>query len=183
MTANAKNLLWLDLEMTGLDPDRERIIEIATIVTDKDLVVLAEGPDLVIHQTNELLAGMDDWNRKHHGKSGLTAAVVASVLTTEDAETQTLDFVKQHCPVGLCPLAGNSIHMDREFLRRYMPRLHEWVHYRNVDVSTFKELATRWAPEKYAERPKKEGDHRALGDVVDSINELRFYRDALFRVG
>lgn len=181
MNAEIGNLLWLDLEMTGLDPDRERIIEIATLVTNKNLDILAEGPEFVIHQSDELLDAMDAWNKKQHNKTGLAEKVRQSQISTEQAETVTLEFVKKHCLKGKTPLAGNSIHVDRMFLSRYMPRLHEYLHYRNVDVSTIKELAGRWYPEIYAQRPKKTGEHRALGDIRDSVEELRFYKKEIFR--
>jgi oligoribonuclease len=180
MALEASNLVWMDLEMTGLDPDRERIIEIAVVVTDDRLEVVSESVDLVIRQPGEILDAMDDWNREHHGRSGLVDAVRRSTLTVADAEARVLEVIAQHCPPGACPLAGNSIHVDREFLRRAMPRLYGWLHYRNVDVSTLKEVMRRWLPERFAERPKKTGDHRALGDVIDSIAELRYYRDVLF---
>ncbi len=174
-------LVWIDLEMTGLEPSRERIIEIATVVTDGDLVVVAEGPDLVIHQPDALLEGMDEWNRRHHGDSGLTEAVRRSTLTEAEAEAETLRFVAQHCAKGKAPLAGNSVHTDRWFLHTQMPSLEGWLHYRNVDVSTVKELARRWSPGAFTRRPSKKGNHRARDDVLESIEELRYYREALFK--
>ncbi len=180
MTASPDYLVWIDLEMTGLDVNKERIIEIATLVTDGDLNIVAEGPELVIHQSEELLAAMDEWNTSHHGDSGLTARVRASSVSEQDAEEQTLAFVAEHCVKRKCPLAGNSIHHDRVFLNRYMPQLEDYVHYRNVDVSTVKELARRWYPEVLADAPKKAEKHRALDDIRESIAELRFYRDAVF---
>lgn len=183
MFADEGNLLWIDLEMTGLDHTREGIIEIASVVTNQELEVVAEGPDLVINQPESLLQNMDDWNTKHHSRSGLVDLVRQSDITTEEAEERTLEVVSLHCPRGKIPLAGNSIHTDRLFLARYMPRLNSWLHYRNVDVSTVKELAWRWFPRSYGGRPKKHGEHRALGDILDSIEELRYYRSAIFQAG
>jgi oligoribonuclease len=173
-------LIWMDLEMTGLDPDAERIIEIATIITDGRLNIIAEGPELVIHQSDELLGAMDDWNRTHHGGSGLTERVKRSKVTEEMAEEETLSFIGRYCEPRNIPLAGNSIHQDRRFLTRYMPRLHDYAHYRNVDVSTIKELAKRWRPSVVQKAPRKQGAHRALEDIKESINELRYYRRQFF---
>lgn len=180
MAPRSDYLVWIDCEMTGLDVNRERIIEIATLVTNADLEIIAEGPELVIHQSDELLDAMDDWNRKHHGASGLTERVRASTVSETDAENQTLAFLAEHCIERACPLAGNSIHHDRVFLNRYMPRLEAWVHYRNVDVSTIKELARRWYPGVLDSAPAKAEKHRALDDIRESVAELRFYRDHLF---
>lgn len=174
-------LVWMDLEMTGLDPERERIIEMATLVTDGDLNVVAEGPELVIHQPDELLEAMDEWNRTQHAKTGLIDRVRASQVTEREAEERTLAFVAEHCQERTAPLSGNSIHQDRRFLRRYMPALEAYFHYRNLDVSTVKELAKRWYPEDYEATPPKGEAHRALDDVRDSIEELRFYRSRIFR--
>jgi oligoribonuclease len=171
----------MDLEMTGLDAERERIIEIAVLVTDSQLEIVAEGPDLVIHQPETLLEQMDGWNRKHHAASGLLERVRASTVSETDAEAEVLAFLKAHVPAGRVPLAGNSIHQDRRFLRRYMPGVEAHLHYRNVDVSTVKELARRWYPEAYAKAPDKQGSHRALDDIRESIAELRYYRTQLFR--
>jgi oligoribonuclease len=175
-------LVWIDLEMTGLDVSREEILEIATIVTDAELRIVAEGPDLVIHQPDALLDGMDAWNTEHHGKSGLTARSRASSITTADASAQTLAFLES---VGVkpnsAPLAGNSIHQDRIFLAKYMPAVERHVHYRNVDVSTIKELVKRWMPAIYEARPTKKASHRALDDIKESIEELRYYRSSAFR--
>ena len=174
-------LVWLDMEMTGLDPARERIIEMALIITDGQLVELAIGPDLVIHQPDEVLAAMDEWNKTHHGASGLTERVRASTITDNDAEAQALAFIAAHCSAKERPvLAGNSIHQDRRFVRRYMPLLDERLHYRMVDVSTVKELARRWYPAAVAKQPPKQETHRALDDIRESIEELRFYRDHVF---
>lgn len=168
------NLIWIDLEMTGLDIERERIIEIATIITDSDLNILAEGPDLVIHQDDALLDNMDEWNTNQHGKTGLVDAVRLSRISVQDAERQTLDFISQYVDPNCSPMCGNSICTDRRFLARYMPRLEMFFHYRHIDVSTLKELAKRWAPNMAV--LEKESDHRALSDIKDSINELKHYR-------
>ena len=174
-------LVWIDMEMTGLDPKKERIIEIATLITDGELNILAEGPELVIRQSEELLAGMDEWNTKHHGDSGLTARVLSSEISNDEAEAQTLAFLKEHCAAGAAPLCGNSIHQDRRFLRLYMPKIDEFLHYRHIDVSTVKELGKRWFPSAYGKRPSKVSQHRALDDVRESVAELRYYRSAFFR--
>jgi oligoribonuclease len=173
-------LLWMDLEMSGLDPDRDTILEIATIVTDAALAVVDEGPVLAIHQPDALLEAMDDWNREHHGASGLTARVRASRLTMAQAEAQSLEFVRRHCSERSTPLCGNSIHQDRRFLARYMPQLDRFLHYRNVDVSTIKELVRRWYPNGPAP-PEKKHAHLALDDIRESIEELRYYRQTVFR--
>jgi len=174
-------LIWMDMEMTGLDAAKERIIEIATIITDGQLTEIAVGPELVIHQPDEILAGMDDWNKKHHGGSGLVERVKASTITDGDAEAQTLAFIKEHVGAKDRPvLAGNSIHQDRRFIRRYMPTLDARLHYRMVDVSTIKELARRWFPAIIAKQPQKNDSHRALDDIRESIDELRYYRAHVF---
>lgn len=167
--------------MTGLDPERERIIEIAVIVTDGELEVIVEGPNLVVHQPESILQAMDDWNRQHHGASGLIDKVRASTVSEAEAEAQALAFVAEHCAPGQCPLAGNSVHRDRRFLRRYMPALDAHLHYRIIDVSTVKELVRRWYPEQFARAPKKRDSHRALDDIHESIAELRYYRESAFR--
>ncbi|MDX8406413.1 MAG: oligoribonuclease [Mariprofundus sp.] len=179
MIAKANNLVWMDLEMTGLEPDHDLIIEIATIVTDANLNVIAEGPSIVIHQPEDLLEGMDEWNTTHHGESGLTAKVRASQISMGEAEQTTLDFLRKHISDGASPLCGNSVHQDRRFLVRYMPKLENFVHYRNIDVSTIKELARRWYPEDKA--PIKHAEHQALSDVRESINELIWYRQHIFK--
>jgi oligoribonuclease len=171
----------MDLEMTGLDPDRERIIEAATIITSGDLAIVAEGPDLVLHQPDAILEAMDEWNRTHHGQSGLTERVRASTVTEAQAEQEILAFLDAHIPTNARPvLAGNSIHQDRRFIRRYMPQLDARLHYRMVDVSTIKELARRWFPQLIAKQPPKKDTHRALDDIRDSIDELRYYRTTVF---
>jgi oligoribonuclease len=179
--AGSDVLLWLDMEMTGLEPDRERIIEVATILTDAQLVEMAAGPDLVVHQDDTVLAAMDEWNTSHHVASGLVERVRASTTTDAEAEARTLAFIAEHVGAKDRPvLAGNSIHQDRRFIRRYMPALDKRLHYRMVDVSTLKELARRWYPEALAKQPPKKESHRALDDVRESIAELRFYREHLF---
>src|SRR5512144_1514322 len=179
--AGSDVLVWLDMEMTGLDPARERIIEIATILTDGQLMEIAVGPELVIHQPDEILAAMDDWNTQHHGASGLTRRVKESTITDADAEAQTIAFINAHVQAKDRPvLAGNSIHQDRRFIRRYMPALDTRLHYRMVDVSTVKELARRWFPQITAKLPPKKETHRALDDTRESIDELRWYRQHVF---
>jgi oligoribonuclease len=173
------NLIWIDLEMTGLKTDTDSIIEIATAVTDAQLNLLAEGPVFAIHTADEILAGMDEWNTRQHGASGLTARVRASQTTLVDAEAQTLEFLKQWVPGGVSPMSGNSICQDRRFLARQMPALERYFHYRNLDVSTVKELARRWAPQLVAGF-NKEGAHLAMADIHDSIRELAWYRAQLF---
>ena len=172
---SAEHLIWIDLEMTGLQPATDHIIEIATIVTDKDLDVLAEGPVLAIHQPDEVLARMDEWNRKHHGASGLTERVRSSSVTASEAERRTLAFLAPLVAPGSSPMCGNSVCQDRRFLAREMPLLERFFHYRNLDVSTLKELARRWAPH-VAESFNKESAHLALADIRESIGELRHYR-------
>ncbi len=176
---SADNLVWIDLEMTGLSPDTDSIIEIATVVTDKELAVIADGPVLAIHQSEEVLGRMDDWNRKQHGTSGLVARVRASRIGELEAERQTLEFLAPLLPPGVSPMCGNSICQDRRFLARHMPRLERFFHYRNLDVSTLKELARRWAP-GVAEGFVKQGTHLAHADIHESIRELRHYRVRLF---
>ncbi|MCO2630598.1 oligoribonuclease [Pseudomonas aeruginosa] len=178
---NPQNLIWIDLEMTGLDPDRDVIIEMATIVTDSDLNTLAEGPVIAIHQPEEILAGMDEWNTRQHGQSGLTQRVRESTVSMAEAEAQTLAFLEQWVPKRSSPICGNSICQDRRFLYRHMPRLEGYFHYRNLDVSTLKELAARWAPQ-VRESFKKGNTHLALDDIRESIAELRHYRDHVIKL-
>ncbi|MFC2971837.1 oligoribonuclease [Azotobacter bryophylli] len=173
---NPQNLIWIDLEMTGLNPDQDVIIEMATIVTDSELNILAEGPVIAVHQSDEILAGMDEWNTRQHGRSGLTQRVRESRIDTAAAEAQTLAFLEQWVPKGKSPMCGNSICQDRRFLARYMPALEAWFHYRHIDVSTLKELAGRWAPQ-VRDSFKKAGSHLALDDIRESIAELRHYRE------
>ena len=180
MTKEANNLIWIDLEMTGLEPDRDRIIEIATIVTDAQLNLLAEGPVLAIHQPEPVLAAMDEWNQTHHGQSGLIQRVRDSRLDEAAAAAQTLTFLQQYLEPRQSPMCGNSICQDRRFLARHMPQLEEFFHYRNLDVSTLKELARRWYPEVF-EGLQKAGTHQALDDIRESIEELRYYRSHLLR--
>ena len=174
------NLIWIDLEMTGLDPDNDVIIEIATVVTNSNLEALAEGPVYAIHQPDALLEGMDEWNTRQHGNSGLTQRVRDSTITLARAEVDTIEFLQQWVPKGKSPMCGNSICQDRRFLARGMPTLERYFHYRNLDVSTIKELARRWRPE-VAEGVKKQGAHLALDDIKDSIAELEHYRKTFFK--
>ncbi len=176
MTLDSRNLIWIDLEMTGLDPDNDFIIEIATVVTDKDLHILAEGPVLAVHQEDSVMAAMDNWNQKHHGQSGLIDRVKKTTVDDAEAEQQTLDFLQKWVPEGKSPMCGNSICQDRRFLYRYMPKLEAFFHYRNLDVSTLKELAARWAPE-IQKGFHKRASHQALDDVIESIDELKYYRE------
>lgn len=176
MAQDPNHLIWIDLEMTGLDTDRDYIIEIATVVTDGDLNVVAEGPSLAIHQSDEVLGAMDEWNTRQHGRSGLIERVRNSGIDEREAERATLAFLQELVPPGRSPMCGNSICQDRRFLARCMPALERYFHYRNLDVSTLKELARRWAP-KITAGFNKEASHLALADVHDSIRELRYYRE------
>ncbi|KAJ2162234.1 hypothetical protein GGF46_000851 [Coemansia sp. RSA 552] len=181
--ADTAPMVWIDCEMTGLDPQQDTIIEIACIVTDAELNVLERGDDIVIHQSQQVMDAMGDWCKEHHGHSGLTQSVLASTVTMAEAEASVLALVKRHCPrprTGV--LAGNSVHADRAFLSRYMPKLTAYLHYRIIDVSTVKELARRWNPRVLAAAPAKKTAHRALDDIAESIEELRHYREQLFVV-
>lgn len=175
---SASHLIWIDLEMTGLDPNKEKIIEIATIVTDKDLNILAEGPMMAVTQPKALLDQMDSWCVEHHGQSGLTQRVLDSQITDQQAEQATIEFLQQWIDPGKSPMCGNSIGQDRRFLVRYMPKLHDYFHYRNIDVSTLKELSKRWKPQ-ILDGFKKQNKHLALDDIRESIQELEYYRQHL----
>ncbi|HIC45221.1 MAG: oligoribonuclease [Pseudomonadota bacterium] len=181
MAKSKNNLIWIDLEMTGLDTNNDYIIEIATIVTDAQLNVLAEGPILAIHQDDAILNGMDEWNTRQHGKSGLVERVRNSSLNEAEAEQQTIEFLKKYVPAGVSPMCGNSICQDRRFLARCMPELEAYFHYRNLDVSSLKELARRWAP-KVEKSFKKRSSHLAMDDIKDSIRELEHYREHFIKL-
>ena len=168
------NLIWIDLEMTGLDPETEKIIEVATLVTDADLNLIAEGPNLIISQSKELLDSMDEWNQNQHGSSGLIQEVIKSDITEQIAEIETLDFISKYVGEKVSPMCGNTVSHDRRFLSKYMPRLEAYFNYRHIDVSSFKEVAVRWMNE--AQVYEKKGSHRALGDIKESLEELRFYK-------
>jgi oligoribonuclease len=180
MAADPNNLIWIDMEMTGLQPDADRIIEIAMLVTDPQLNVVATGPVLVVHQPDEVLDAMDTWNKSTHAKTGLVERVRASTLSESDVERQALEFLAAHVPANVSPMCGNSICQDRRFLARWMPRLEAHFHYRNLDVSTLKELARRWKPELKAF--SKESRHEALADILESIEELKFYRKTVMTI-
>ncbi|MET3119002.1 oligoribonuclease [Undibacterium sp. GrIS 1.8] len=173
---NEFNLIWLDMEMTGLDPDNDRIIEVAVVVTDMQLNVLAEGPVFAIHQSDETMGKMDAWNKGTHGRSGLIERVKASTVSEEDAEKELIAFLKQYVPAGKSPMCGNSICQDRRFMARGMPKLEAFFHYRNLDVSTLKELCKRWKP-AIASGFKKHQKHTAMADIIESIEELKYYRE------
>ena len=175
MPQDATRLVWIDLEMTGLKPDSDRILEVAMVVTNVDLETVAESPAWVVHQSDAILAGMDSWNTSTHGKSGLVDKVKASPLSEDDVEASALDFLREHVPSRVSPMCGNSICQDRRFLARYMPRLEDYFHYRNLDVSTLKELCKRWKPD-VARGFDKDTKHTAMADVYESIDELKYYR-------
>jgi len=181
MAQDANHLIWLDMEMTGLDPGRERIIELAMIVTDVNLVTVAESPVWVVHQSAAQLDAMDEWNKTTHGRSGLIARVQASTLDEAAVEAAALAFIEQYVPQGASPMCGNSIGQDRRFMVRYMPQLEAWFHYRNLDVSTLKELCRRWKPE-LAKGFVKKSDHTALADIRESVEELKYYREHFIKL-
>jgi len=181
MTSRKDHLVWIDLEMTGLDPAIERIIEMAVIVTDEQLNEVALGPVIAVHQSDSLLASMDEWNQTTHGNSGLVERVKQSAISEQQAEQMVLEFLQQHVEKGASPMCGNSIGQDRRFLARYMPELESFFHYRNLDVSTLKELAKRWRPDLAANLHKK-NSHQALDDIRESIEEMRYYRDTFLKV-
>ncbi len=181
MAQDPNNLIWIDMEMSGLNPDTDRILEIALVVTDPRLETVAEAPVLVVHQPDAVLDAMDEWNKSTHARTGLVERVRASTLSEAEAEAQMLGFLLEHVPAGVSPMCGNSVHQDRRFLSRYMPRLEAHFLYRNLDVSTLKELAKRWKPEIMAGLTKH-GKHEALADVHESIEELRYYREHLLKI-
>ena len=181
MARNAMNLVWLDMEMTGLNPMGDRIIELAMVVTNSDLELVAESPVWAVHQSDEVLAAMDEWNQRTHGRSGLIDRVKASTVDEAAVEAEALEFMKKYSAEGASPMCGNSIGQDRRFMARYMPKLEDWFHYRNLDVSTLKELCRRWRPDVYKGLEKK-GAHKALDDILESIAELRYYREHFLKV-
>lgn len=181
MAQNQNHLIWIDMEMTGLNPDTDRIIEVALVITNSQLETIAEAPVLVVHQPDSVLDGMDNWNKSTHGKSGLIAKVQASTLDEAMVEEQMLAFLKEHVPMRVSPMCGNSICQDRRFLARWMPKFEDYFHYRNLDVSTLKELAKRWKPE-VAQALKKHGKHEALADIYESIAEMQHYRDTFIKL-
>ena len=181
MAQNDTHLVWVDMEMSGLDPDKDVVLEVALVVTDKDLNLVEEGPVLVVRQSDAVLDGKDNCNRSTHGKSGLTARVRSSILTEAEVEAQVLEFLRRHVPRATTPMCGNSICQDRRFMARYMPKLEDWFHYRNLDVSTLKELCKRWKPD-VAKGLKKHGKHEALADILESIEELKYYREHFLKV-
>ncbi|UDM17643.1 oligoribonuclease [Vogesella sp. XCS3] len=181
MPQDPTHLIWLDMEMTGLNPDGDRIIEVAMIITDGQLNVVAESPVIAVHQPDSVLDAMDDWNKNTHGKSGLVARVKASAVSEAQAEQLLLDFLQQYVPAGKSPMCGNTICQDRRFMARWMPQLEAYFHYRNLDVSTLKELCKRWRPE-IAKGVVKKGKHEALADILESIEELRYYREHFLKV-
>jgi oligoribonuclease len=181
MAQDPNNLIWIDIEMSGLEPETDRILELAILITNSQLELVAEGPVLVVHQPPAVLDAMDDWNKAAHGKSGLIDRVKASTLSEADAESQLLDFVSQHVPKKISPICGNSVHQDRRFLVKYMPKLEDYFLYRNLDVSTLKELVRRWKPEILAGLTKH-GKHEALADIHESIDELRYYREHVLKI-
>jgi oligoribonuclease len=180
MSQNSSHLIWIDMEMTGLEPYKDTVIEIATLITDVNLNLVEEGPVLAIHQSNEMLAMMDEWNTRHHGDSGLTERVRKSSLDIATAESLTLEFIRQHVPPNTSPMCGNTVSQDRRFLFRYMPKLEQYFHYRHIDVSTLKELAKRWLPS--LPEFQKESKHLAMNDVYESIEELKYYRQHFLRI-
>jgi len=176
MAQDPGNLIWIDMEMSGLNPETEKVLEVAIVVTDSQLNTVAEAPVLVVHQDDAVLSGMDDWNKSTHGKTGLTSRVKSSTLDEAAVETMMIAFLTQHVPPNISPMCGNSVHQDRRFLGRYLPKLEAYFLYRNIDVSTLKELARRWKPDIMAGRAKQ-GKHEALADIYESIEELKYYRE------
>ena len=181
MAQDVNNLIWLDMEMTGLNPDTDRIIEVAMVISDSQLETVAESPVLVVHQATSILEGMDDWNKSTHARTGLIEKVKASALNDAEVEEQMVAFLEQHVPANTSPMCGNSICQDRRFMARWMPKLEEYFHYRNLDVSTLKELAKRWKPEILS-GIVKQGKHEALADIYESIEEMKYYRENFIRV-
>lgn len=179
--SDKERLVWVDCEMTGLEIDTCHLLEVACLITDDQLNIVAEGPNIIIHQTDEILQSMNEWCVIQHGRSGLTEQVRQSPVSLQQAEMELVSFVRQHTPRGSCPLAGNTVHVDKKFLDKYMPQFVDHLHYRIVDVSTVKELCRRWFPKEYELAPRKAGSHRALEDIKESIKELQYYREAVFK--
>lgn len=180
MAQDPNNLIWIDMEMSGLDPDRDKVIEVAVVITDSNLDTVAEGPVLVVHQNDTVLDSMDGWNKKTHGASGLVARVKASTFCEHDVQRQMVSFLSEHVPPGISPMCGNSVHQDRRFMARHLPELEAYFHYRNLDVSTLKELARRWRTDLTG--LAKHGKHEALADIYESIEELKYYREHFLKV-
>ena len=181
MAQDPNRLIWIDMEMSGLDPDRDKVLEVAVVITDADLNTVVEAPVFVVHQSDQVLAVMDKWNTDTHGKSGLTDRVKASTLSERDVEDRMVRFLEDYVPKGISPMCGNSVHQDRRFMVRHLPKLEAFFHYRNLDVSTLKELARRWKP-KLLDGLTKHGKHEALADIHESIEELRYYREHFIRL-
>ncbi|KAM3958935.1 oligoribonuclease, mitochondrial [Aphomia sociella] len=179
--SEAKRIVWVDLEMTGLDINKDHILEIACLVTDADLNVVATGPNIVVHQPDSILENMNSWCVAQHGETGLTEASRNSRTSIQDAEQKILEFVRQHVPQNKCPMGGNSVYMDRLFIRKYMPEFDSYLHYRIIDVSTLKELAKRWYKKEYSNLPQKKFKHRSIDDILESIEELRYYKENIFK--
>ncbi|XP_030020465.2 probable oligoribonuclease [Manduca sexta] len=177
----AKRIVWVDLEMTGLDIEKDHILEIACLITDADLNIVATGPDLIIHQPDDILNGMGPWCVAQHGESGLTEASRKSKVTVADAEKQVLEFVSAHAPEKKCPLGGNSVYMDRLFISKFMPELNNYLHYRVIDVSTIKELARRWYQKEFSNMPQKKFEHRSMNDILESVQELKYFKENIFK--
>nr|XP_022910903.1 probable oligoribonuclease [Onthophagus taurus] len=182
MDLETNRIVWIDMEMTGLDVEKDKVLEIACLITDGDLNTVAEGPDIIIHHGNNVLSNMNDWSKRQHEKTGLTEASRKSNIPIEVAEKQLMDFIKKYVTERMSPLAGNSVYMDRMFIKKHLPKIDNYLHYRIIDVSTIKELCQRWNENIYRKAPRKVCDHRALSDIKESIKELKYYKDTFFKV-